>query len=89
LRKEQIVVFAGIREMRLVLTLAFWKNKSTKIGWVVVLFFVLVFPENIAQYLEKKDAFGTLDSDKTRFIRLFFQPVLIALAFWSLVTEQS
>jgi hypothetical protein len=30
-----------------------------------------------------KDAFGALNSDNSRLIRLFFQPVLIAWALWS------
>jgi hypothetical protein len=36
-----------------------------------------------AQYLDQKDAFGALNSDNSRLIRLFFQPVLIAWALWS------
>jgi hypothetical protein len=38
--------------------------------------FVLVFPGNIAQYLDHKDAWA-LNSDNSRLIRLFFQPVLL------------
>jgi hypothetical protein len=49
----------------------------------------LVFPGNIAQYLDGKDAFGALDSDGARLIRLFFQPVLIAWALWSSGAWQS
>jgi len=43
---------------------------------------VAVFPGNISQYLNHVDAFG-LDSDRARFIRLFFQPLLVIWALWS------
>ena len=36
---------------------------------------------NIAQFVEGTDAFG-LDTDTKRFVRLFFQPVLVAWALW-------
>jgi uncharacterized membrane protein len=83
LSKDLVVILSGIVEMVLGLGLAFWKNKRIHFGWALALFFILVFPGNIAQYLDGKDAFGALDSDKARLIRLFFQPVLIAWALWS------
>jgi hypothetical protein len=46
-----------------------------------------VFPGNIAQFTEKRDAFG-LDSDRARGIRLLFQPLLVALALWSTATPR-
>jgi len=82
LSKDLVVVLSGIVEIALGIGLAFWKNKRIHFGWVLALFFILVFPGNIAQYLGSKDAFG-LDSDSARLIRLFFQPVLIAWALWS------
>ena len=45
------------------------------------LFFVIIFPGNIAQYVEGTDAFG-LDTDRKRLVRLFFQPVLVLLALF-------
>jgi uncharacterized membrane protein len=83
LSKDLVVILSGIAEMGLGLGLAFWKNKRVKFGWALALFFVLVFPGNISQYLDGRDAFGVLDSDGARLIRLFFQPVLIAWALWS------
>ena len=83
LSKDLVVILSGILEMALGLGLAFWKNKHIHFGWALALFFILVFPGNIAQYLGSKDAFGALDSDRARLIRLFFQPVLIAWALWS------
>ena len=83
LSKDLVVILSGIVEMALGLGLAFWKKERVTFGWALALFFVLVFPGNIAQYLDQKDAFGALDSDNARLIRLFFQPILIAWALWS------
>ena len=44
-------------------------------------FFVMVFPGNVAQYVEGTDAFG-LDTDRQRLVRLFFQPVLVLWALF-------
>ncbi len=81
--KDLVVILSGIVEMAIGLCLLLWKNQRAHIGWALAIFFVLVFPGNIAQYLDGKDAFGVLDSDRARLIRLFFQPVLIAWALWS------
>lgn len=83
LSKDLVVILSGIVEMILGLTLLFWKKQRVNIGWLLALFFVLIFPGNVAQYLDGRDAFGVLDSDRARLIRLFFQPVLIAWALWS------
>ncbi|MCX6407789.1 MAG: hypothetical protein NTV28_12790 [Propionibacteriales bacterium] len=52
------------------------------VGWLVAGLFVVVFPGNVAQYVEGVDAFG-LDSDGARLTRLFFQPLLVVWALWS------
>ena len=83
LDKNLVVILSGIVEITLGLGLLFWKNKRVKFGWALALFFILVFPGNVAQYIDGKDAFGALDSDKSRLTRLFFQPVLIIWALWS------
>ena len=83
LSKDLVVILSGIVEIGLGFALVFWKNERVRISWALALFFVLVFPGNIAQYLDGKDAFGVLDSDGARLRRLFFQPVLIAWALWS------
>lgn len=83
LSKDLVVILSGIVEMCLGLGLALWKKERIKFGWALALFFILVFPGNISQYIEGKDAFGVLDSDGARLRRLFFQPVLIAWALWS------
>jgi uncharacterized membrane protein len=83
LSKDLVVILSGIVEMALGLVLLFWKKHRVVIGWALTIFFILIFPGNVAQYLDGKDAFGALDSDRARLIRLFFQPVLIAWALWS------
>ena len=81
--KDLVVILSGIVEIVLGLGLAFWKNRRIHFGWALAIFFILIFPGNIAQYLDGKDAFGSLNSDRARLIRLFFQPVLIIWALWS------
>lgn len=88
LSPDLTVILSGIVEITLGLSLIFLTKHKTKVGWVVALFFVLIFPGNIAQYLNHRDGFG-LDTDTARFIRLFFQPVLIIWALWSTGAWQS
>lgn len=83
LSKDLVVILSGIVEMALGLGLALWKKQRAMFGWALALFYILIFPGNISQYLDGKDAFGALDSDRARLIRLFFQPVLIVWALWS------
>lgn len=51
------------------------------IGGLLAAFFVAIFPGNIAQYVEGTEAFG-LDTDTKRFVRLFFQPLLVLWALF-------
>jgi uncharacterized membrane protein len=89
LSKNLVVVSSGIVEIALGLTLLLWKKQRVNIGLALAIFYILVFPGNVAQYLDEKDAFGALNSDSARLIRLFFQPVLIAWALWSSGAWQS
>jgi uncharacterized membrane protein len=61
--------------------LIFQKYRSL-VGLTAAVFFILIFPGNINQYVNQIDAFG-LDTDTKRLIRLFFQPPLVAWALWS------
>ncbi len=79
---DLVVVLSGIVEILLGMSLLFLAKFRTTVGWVVATFFVIVFPGNIAQLVEHRDAFG-LNSDLLRWIRLPFQPLLILLALWS------
>ncbi|WKL47502.1 hypothetical protein Q1W71_21405 [Flavobacterium pectinovorum] len=80
--KDLVVILSGIVEIALGLGMLFLKKYRVYVGIALALFYVLVFPGNIAQYLNGTSAFG-LDTDQARLIRLFFQPVLIFLALWS------
>lgn len=80
--KDLVVILSGLVEISLGLSMIFWKAQRAKVGIVLAIFFLLVFPGNIAQYIGHRDAFG-LDTDRARLIRLFFQPVLIVWALWS------
>ena len=80
--KDLVVILSGLVEISLGLSMIFWKSQRAKVGIVLAVFFLLVFPGNIAQYTGHRDAFG-LDTDRARLIRLFFQPVLIVWALWS------
>jgi len=80
--KDFTVVSSGFVEIALGLALLFWKDKRIPMGIFLGIFYVLVFPGNIAQYTNQRSAFG-LDTDNKRLARLFFQPVLIMWALWS------
>lgn len=82
LGKDFIVIASGIVEAVLGLSMIFWRKNKVMVGIALAIFYVLIFPGNIAQYANEIDAFG-LDTDRKRLIRLFFQPVLILWALWS------
>ncbi len=79
---DTVVLLSGVVEILLGASLIFLRKKRTTVGWIVAIFFVAVFPGNIAQLINHKDAFG-LNSDVLRWIRLPFQPLLIVLVLWS------
>jgi uncharacterized membrane protein len=66
----------------LITTALILKKYRSVIGLITAVFFVLIFPGNINQYVNQIDAFG-LDTDTKRLIRLFFQPPLVIWALWS------
>ena len=77
-----IVLASGVVEIALGVALMLAWRYRVQVGWVVGLFFVAVFWGNISQYLNGVDAFG-LNSDRSRFVRLLFQPLLVMWALWS------
>ena len=79
---DLVVLASGVVEIVLGLSLLALARHRVLVGWVVAAFFVVIFPGNIAQYVDGTDAFG-LDTDAARLTRLFFQPVLVAWALWS------
>lgn len=80
--KDFVVILSGVVEISLGLAIIIWKSKRPQVGIALAIFFVLIFPGNIAQYVNHTDAFG-LDTDSKRLLRLFFQPILILCALWS------
>jgi uncharacterized membrane protein len=86
LNADFVVVASGLVEISLgvllITTALILKKYRSVIGLITALFFILIFPGNINQYVNQIDAFG-LDTDTKRLIRLFFQPPLVIWALWS------
>jgi len=81
LKKDNTVAYSGIAEIGLGSALVFTLKKyADTVGKIAAVFFTAVFPGNIAQYNHQRSAFG-LDTDKKRFTRLLFQPLLV---YWAL-----
>jgi uncharacterized membrane protein len=79
---DLVVVLSGIAELTLGLSLILLVRFRVFTGWMTALFFVAIFPGNIAQFVNHTDSFG-LNSDLARGLRLLFQPVFILWALWS------
>jgi uncharacterized membrane protein len=81
-----VVVASGLVEITLgvllITTALIFKKYRAHVGVISGVFFILIFPGNINQYLNQINAFG-LDTDTKRLIRLFFQPPLVIWALWS------
>jgi uncharacterized membrane protein len=77
-----VVIASGIVEIILGLALlTLWKSRK-QVGIATAIFFLLIFPGNVWQYIDGIDAFG-LNTDTDRGVRLLFQPVLVLWALWS------
>lgn len=79
---DTTVLASGGVEIALGSALLLARRRRTLVGRAAAAFFVAVFPGNLSQWRNGRSAFG-LDTDRKRFIRLFFQPVLVAAALWS------
>jgi len=77
-----VVVVSGVIEVLLGVALIVAGKRAAPVGVAAATFFVIIFPGNLAQFFEGRDAFG-LDTDAARFIRLWFQPLLVLWALWS------
>ena len=82
LKKDTVVILSGVAELVLGIAMIFPSGYKVWVGLALAIFYVLIFPGNIAQYKNRSNAFR-LKTDKARLIRLFFQPVLIVWALWS------
>ncbi|GAA2180916.1 membrane protein [Leucobacter tardus] len=80
---DTTVVGSGVVEITLGTAIAVSQGRrARRIGTLAAAFFVAIFPGNLSQFVHGRDGFG-LDSDGKRFVRLFFQPALVAWALWS------
>lgn len=83
LDEDLTVLGSGVVEIGLgAAMLAAPRARRPLVGVLLAAFFVAIFPGNIAQYVEHRDAFG-LDTDTKRLVRLFFQPLLVVWALWA------
>ena len=79
---DSVVLLSGAVEIILGASLILLPELRVIVGWIVAFFLVAVFPGNIAQLANHRDAFG-LNSDLLRWMRLPLQPILIVLVLWS------
>ena len=82
LEPDFVVIASGIVEILLGLALLTLWKKRREVGIATAIFFLLIFPGNIWQYIDGIDAFG-LNTDQERGFRLLFQPLLVLWALWS------
>jgi uncharacterized membrane protein len=80
--KNVVVILSGLVEIALGAALIVVRRRRALLGLAAGLFFIAVFPGNISQFVDGDAAFG-LDTNSARRARLFFQPVLVAWAWWS------
>jgi uncharacterized membrane protein len=81
LNADFVVIASGVVEIALGASLVLLARWRVLVGWVVAIFFVLVFPGNVSQFATHANAFG-LNSDLARGVRLLFQPLLVIWALW-------
>lgn len=81
LDEDLTVLGSGVAEIALGASFVVLPRRKRLVGALLATFFVVIFPGNVAQYVEGTDAFG-LDTDRKRLVRLFFQPVLVLWALF-------
>ena len=73
---KAMVIVTGYIEITIGLAFIFLRSKIHIVGWILVVFLILVFPGNLYQYSNDIDAFG-LNTPGKRLARLFLQPFII------------
>ena len=79
---DLVVLISGYIEIAFGILMILGGKLKVKTGLALGIFYILIFPGNINQYINEIDSLR-LDSDNKRLIRLFFQPLLVLWAFWS------
>lgn len=79
---DTVVLLSGVAEIGLGAALLALPRRRRLMGTALATFYAAIFPGNISQYANRRDAFG-LDTDRKRLVRLFGQPALIAAALWA------
>ncbi|MBB3701310.1 hypothetical protein KMW28_03395 [Flammeovirga yaeyamensis] len=77
-----VVLASGVVEILFGLLMIYGRNFKVQTGIALAVFYILIFPGNINQYVNGIDSFG-LNTDNKRLIRLFFQPLLVLWALRS------
>ncbi|GAB2542313.1 DoxX family protein [Brachybacterium huguangmaarense] len=80
--EDAVVLLSGVAEIGLGAAMLALPRHRRLTGSTLAAFYAAVFPGNISQYSDRRDAFG-LDTDRKRLVRLFGQPALIAAALWA------
>lgn len=76
---DVVVLLSGAAEVALGAGLVGLPKERRRMAGLTAAFLVGVFPGNLSQYAHRRDGLG-LDTDRKRFVRLFFQPVMCAVA---------
>ena len=79
---DLVVLISGYVEIALGILMILGGKLKVKTGLALGIFYILIFPGNINQYINEIDSLR-LDSENKRLIRLFLQPLLVLWAFWS------
>ena len=79
---DLVVLISGYVEIALGILMILGGKLKVKTGLALGIFYILIFPGNINQYINEIDSLR-LDSENKRLIRLFFQPLLVLWALWS------
>ncbi|WP_375482074.1 hypothetical protein [uncultured Jatrophihabitans sp.] len=80
--KDATVLASGVVEIGFGLGVLAPQPHRARVGTLLAAFLVAIFPGNISQKQHERDGAG-LNSDRQRFVRLFFQPLMVATAWWS------
>ncbi|TYP75273.1 DoxX family protein [Aquimarina intermedia] len=79
---DLLVLASGVIEIVFGILMIVGGRFKINTGLLLAIFYILIFPGNINQYVNEIDSFG-LNTDRKRLIRLIFQPVLIIWSLWS------